>query len=355
MPSHAHAEPPIPFVTVTNWVRAARRCGIDIEAIFGAEGLDGAQLHPATATVSRELMQRIMNRCVDDTIRVGSPLPFPIALGETFAFEYLADVDTFITTSATLRDAARALAWIPPLVNPYLRFELTEHGSEARISLHHEVDDIPLDRAWAFTEAAFTTVIKFSRLLMGSQPLIGRISLRHPRHPHSDAFEAHHQVPVEHQAPLDALWFDRILLDRPLQGAFPTLHEIAAQRVIEQVAQRQVQQAREGQSSPPLIDQIERAFLAKPRLMGLGLGALAEELALHERTLQRRLKELGDSHSAIQGRVRYRLARQFLLDTELPIEDISERLGFADRRSFTQAFTRWSGHTPSQFRRQTAP
>ena len=31
-------------------------------------------------------------------------------------------------------------------------------------------------------------------------------------------------------------------------------------------------------------------------------------------------------------------------------EDIAERLGFADRRSFTQAFSRWAGCTPSQYR-----
>ena len=82
----------------------------------------------------------------------------------------------------------------------------------------------------------------------------------------------------------------------------------------------------------------------------LGLDALAQELGLHARTLQRRLKELGDSHSAIQSRVRYRLAREWLQNTALSVEDISDRLGFSDRRSFTQAFARWSGVTPSQYR-----
>jgi AraC-like DNA-binding protein len=50
--------------------------------------------------------------------------------------------------------------------------------------------------------------------------------------------------------------------------------------------------------------------------------------------------------------VRYKLAQQWLRDSSMPIEDISDRLGFSDRRSFTQAFSRWSGVTPSQYRRQ---
>jgi len=45
--------------------------------------------------------------------------------------------------------------------------------------------------------------------------------------------------------------------------------------------------------------------------------------------------------------VRYKLAQQWLKNEALPIEDISDRLGFADRRSFTQAFSRWAGITPS--------
>lgn len=355
MPHSAPAPQRIPFVTVTNWVRAARRCGIDIEAIFRAEGLTPAELHPSTASIERHTMQRVMQRCIADTRRLGTGQHFPIALGETFAFEYLADVETFIATSATLRDAARALAWIPPLVNPDLRFALSEHGEQARITLRFALDDTPLDATWPFTEAAFTTIIKISRTLLGEQGTVERVSLRHARHADSTTCETHFQVPIAHDAHIDALWFDRALLDRPLGGAFPALHEMAAQRVVEQVAQHQVRSqlaSDEPPASHPLVAQIETACQAKPRLLGLGLPALADELGLQVRTLQRRLKDAGETHSALLDRLRFRLARQCLGDPTLSIEDTSERLGFSDRRSFTQAFTRWSGHTPSAWRRQ---
>lgn len=351
------ADLPIPFVTVTNWVRAARLCGIDIETIFREEGVDARNLHPETATIRREPMQRIMERCVEAAHAVGSPRHFPLVLGETFAFEYVADVETFITTSATLRDAARALEWIPPLVNPYMAFSLAEHGNEARITLLYNLPDATPERSWHFTEAVFATTVKFSRLLLGGKELIGRITLRHPAHADSEQLAAHFQVPIEWGAPMDALWFDRALLDQPLRGAFPVLHEQAAQRVAQRVAERVEQTLVAGNPAEPghhLVGQIERAFQAKPRLLGLGLEALAEELQLHARTLQRRLKDVGESHSAIQARVRYRLSQQWLKDEALPIEDISERLGFSDRRSFTLAFTRWSGQTPSQYRRGAA-
>ncbi|MFT3858305.1 MAG: AraC family transcriptional regulator ligand-binding domain-containing protein [Aquabacterium sp.] len=349
-------EQPIPFVTVTNWLRAARLCAIDIETIFRSEQIDLNQLHPETAVINRAAMQRIMHLCVEATRRAGTGLHFPIVLGDTFAFEYLSDVETFITTSGSLRDAARALEWIPPLINPYLTFSLAEHGQEARIALQFKVPDGGFDISWPFTEGVMATLVKFSRVLLGPDAPLGRVTLRHPRHEHADLVEAHFQAPVEWDAPVDAIWFDRALLDHPLRGAFPVLHEQAAQRLAQKVAQRtEASAAADAGGSGPshaLIRQIERAFRDKPRLMGLGLEALAEELGLHARTLQRRLKEVGDTHSAIQGRVRYELAQQWLKNEALAIEDISDRLGFSDRRSFTQAFTRWSGVTPSQYRRQ---
>ena len=347
-PAAEDLDPQIPFVTVTNWVRAARLCGIDIERLFRDEHIDTVELHPETAVVKRSTMQRLMWRCVEASRALEGPRHFPLVLGDTFAFEYLSDVETYITTSATLRDAARALEWIPPLVNPYIGFALAEHGPDARISLRYRLADASPEEGWPFAEAIFASVIKFSRLLLGDEALIGRITFRHAPHAQAAQVERHFGVPVEWGAELDALWFQRHLLDMPLRGAFPTLHAQAAERLARKVAERG--DPLTPTASPALVSRIEQVFADKPRLMGLGLDALAQELGLHARTLQRRLKELGDSHSAIQSRVRYRLAREWLQNTALSVEDISDRLGFSDRRSFTQAFARWSGVTPSQYR-----
>jgi AraC-like DNA-binding protein len=53
--------------------------------------------------------------------------------------------------------------------------------------------------------------------------------------------------------------------------------------------------------------------------------------------------------------VRHALATQWLAQGNSSIETIGLRLGFTDRRSFTQAFTRWTGVPPSHWRRQGNP
>lgn len=97
--------------------------------------------------------------------------------------------------------------------------------------------------------------------------------------------------------------------------------------------------------------QLEHEFTRQPDLLGLGIGALAKRLRTSRRTLQRRLGEEGMTFSAVEARVRARLAEELLAEPKLSIEQVSERLGFTDRRSFTQAFTRWFGLPPSQMRR----
>ena len=349
------AEHPVPFVTVTNWVRAAKLCGIDIGRIFQEEGVDTSNLHPETAVIQRVTMQRVMQRCVEETRALDQGQYFPIVLGETFAFEYMSDVETFITTSPTLREAARSLEWIPPLLNPYMQFSLAEHGDEARMAVAFAHPEATADNTRYFTEGVFASLHKFTRLLLGGQQLFARITFQHAPDAGSAACEAFFQSPIAYEQPVSALWFDRALLDLPLRGGFPLLHEQAAQRVVQKVAkvaertEQQLHDASAGHAT--LVDQIEAALAHKPRLLGQGLEALAEELGLHARTLQRRLRDLGESHSGILARVRYRLSRQWLADPAQSIEDISDRLGFSDRRSFTQAFTRWSGSTPSQYRR----
>ena len=112
---------------------------------------------------------------------------------------------------------------------------------------------------------------------------------------------------------------------------------------------------------PParLASQIETLFRRHPELMGQGIERVAQKLNLHPRTLQRRLREDGESYGDIQDRCRYEVAVVHLKQPHRDLEAISELLGFSDRQNFTRAFKRWTGLSPREFRKQqsapTAP
>ena len=132
MSTPLHHEP-IPFITLTNWVKAAAQCGFNIEPVFREVGIEMDLIHLESATVNAPLLQKVMEACV---ARNRDPAQhFPFVLGETFAFDYLPDIDTFLATSPTLRDGLRVFDWVRELINPMIQVHLDEVGDEAHLVL----------------------------------------------------------------------------------------------------------------------------------------------------------------------------------------------------------------------------
>lgn len=349
MPAPLHPHPlPIPFITLPNWVKAAAQCGFNIAPVFRAAGIETDLIHLESATVEAPLLQQVMDACVART--AGTDQHFPFVLGETFAFDYLPDIDTFLATSPNLREAFRVFDWVRELINPLIRMRLEEVGDEARLLLQLG-DSGPLAGLPPypyFSEATFSSVVKFGRQLLGPEASFRRLAFRHARPAHGDAYEAYFRAPVLFDQPDNLLVVDRALLDRPLEGAFPALHRQAEYRVEQRLKQSPATTAE--RAVPALVTAIEQAFEAQPALLGQGIERMAAALGLHPRTLQRRLADHHQGYAELQDRARFRLATALLADRALDLETISERLGFSDRRSFTRAFSRWAGCSPSAFR-----
>lgn len=329
---------PIPFITLPNWVKAAAQCGFNIEPVFRRLGIHTDLVHLENSTITQPVLEKVFEACMARSKRGH----FPFVLGETFAFEYLPDIETFLTTSPTLREAARVFDWVTELINPLIELRMVEEGRNAALVLNADATELPA-RPW-FTETVFSSVIKFGRELLGERAHFMRLTFRHPAPPYARACRQHFRIPVVFGAARDALEFERKLLDLKLRGGFPALHEQAAYRVARRLAHLP--------RRPGLVEAIEKACEADPLLPGRGIEAVAKKVGIGSRTLQRRLKAVGDSFADLLGRVRYRQAMRLLEAADLDIEGISERLGFSDRRSFTRAFTRWSGVSPSAFRQR---
>ncbi len=329
----------IPFITLPNWVKAAAYCGFNIEPIFREHGIETDLVHLESATVSQQVMEQVIEVCVARSKRHH----FPFILGETFAFEYLPEIETFLTTSSTLREAAKVFDWVRELVNPFIRVRLEERGTIAALVLDMgdgEDANAPT-RPW-FVEATFASVVKFGRALLGGRGEFKRLTFRHRRPRYAKQYEQFFRLPVTFGQAHDAVEIERAMLDQPLAGGFPALHQQAEYRVEQKLAQRPRRRT--------LADTVEDLFARKPALLGAGIEQVATELELGARTLQRRLRDEGLNFAELQGRIRCRQAMYWLERPVPDIETISEQLGFSDRRSFTRAFTRWAGVSPSAFR-----
>ncbi len=78
----------------------------------------------------------------------------------------------------------------------------------------------------------------------------------------------------------------------------------------------------------------------------------AMKLDISVRTLQTQLAEDGLRFSDILERQRFELARQYLEQDNLSLDDVADLLGYAEQSSFGRAFKRWTGLTPKLYRQQ---
>jgi len=82
---------------------------------------------------------------------------------------------------------------------------------------------------------------------------------------------------------------------------------------------------------------------------------VAQLMALSVRNLQRYLKEQDTSFRKIVDNVRNNLASQYLIDSTLSLNHVSDALGFSNYSEFSRAFKRWNNMSPKDFRNTHSP
>ena len=160
--------------------------------------------------------------------------------------------------------------------------------------------------------------------------------LRGPLQPYQKYFRA----PVHFNASIAGCVFAARWLDQPVAKADSALRTSLRKK-----------------ASPPAYasfgDLVRREIqLTMPA--GLVEAEVARRLDVDCSTLRRRLAREGESFRAIIQEIRYQLARQLIRESELTLAEIAAALGFGELSVFSRAFRRWSGKTPSDWRKDGA-
>lgn len=153
------------------------------------------------------------------------------------------------------------------------------------------------------------------------------------------------QAPLRFNARHNALSFATHWLTRPVQQADPQLRQHLLQHIddMRRYADRDFR------------ERVYRALLVLVGKQRCTLDDLAHYFSLHQRTLNRRLKDSGTSFRELYAEARHQTACQLLCDTRSSIQTIATLLGYSDVTAFNRAFSRWEGMPPAQWRRHAQP
>jgi len=77
---------------------------------------------------------------------------------------------------------------------------------------------------------------------------------------------------------------------------------------------------------------------------------IAGRLGMSEVTVRRRLKNEDTSFRVLLQRRRIAISKRLLIETKMNILEVAQKVGYSETASFTRAFQKETGKTPSKFR-----
>lgn len=156
-----------------------------------------------------------------------------------------------------------------------------------------------------------------------------------------DALETYFGCPVRIGTTVNRLTLLRKDLDLPFLSYNKELLEILTPAVDQSLNEQCTRSIAE------TVKWILKRSLAGSRF---DMQAVANELSMSDRTLQRRLTDERTTFKQLLTQARHEQAREYLANPRLDIKEVAFLVGYEDQNSFYRAFRLWEGDTPSNWR-----
>jgi AraC-like DNA-binding protein len=238
------------------------------------------------------------------------------------------------TLGAALRSLVADLSVQDRVVVPSLEVE----GNKAVLS--YAVYQPGMESADQITDGAIACTVNAIRALLGADWAPMEVLLPRGQPSDTEPYRRHFRAPVRFDQEMAALVFPSRCLELRIAGADPLLRAMLE----EQISQLK------GHSGCEFSDDIRRLLRTQLTSNHHSADDIAHLLAMHRRTLSRRLQGSGMGYRAITNEIRFEIACQLLQDTQVPLAQIAATLGYSEASAFSRAFRRWSGQTPIAWR-----
>ena len=192
-------------------------------------------------------------------------------------------------------------------------------------------------------ECAFAWLLSIGRHGTGTRLSPVRVELLQPR-AHVKAIERHFGCPVVCGAVRNAIVFRAADAERPFVTRNAELLGMLAPQFEEELKRENADEN--------FLERVRSAIQQKLTGQRPTIEDIADALHVSPRTLQRRLQDEGSSFQRVLEEARHHLARHYLNNSFLELNEAAYLLGYNDANSFVRAFRTWEGMPPARWREQ---
>jgi len=190
-------------------------------------------------------------------------------------------------------------------------------------------------------ECCFAWVLSIARHGTGARLSPVRVEFVQPR-PHVKTIERHFGCRVVSGAPRNAIVFRAADAQRPFVTSNAELLGMLAPQFEEELRQES--------RNENFVERVRIAIQQKLTGRRPTIEDIAHALHISSRTLQRHLQDEGSSFQRVLEEARHQLARRYLNNSVLELNEAAYLLGYEDSNSFVRAFRSWEGVPPARWR-----
>lgn len=327
----------VPMPQVAGLVHAMETRGYAANDMLQGTGLTTDDLRDAECRVTFRTRIRQLENMIHLVDEPGFWLDWPtdVSISDFGLLGYA------MMSSATLEQAVQIAVKYHKMAGAMFELQFSVDGDEAVLRLDHLLAGGEIGHY--VVEELFKEITPLIRILIGEYDGPSTIRLNYPAPLPREKYARAFSCPVKFEQAWCEYRFDAALLCRPLAEA-----DSSTARTCEESCRKLLNQM---EIEEDIVSRICHLLLSKPGHFPK-LEAVADTLCLGNRTLRRRLKELGTSYQKILDDVKKELAIEYLQTTNLSVQEISELLAYSEVTNFRRAFVKWVGISPYQYRKQ---
>lgn len=309
--------------------------GLDANEVLSAAGVDSGIFDDPDNLISFNTRSRLMVHCA----RKAKCEHFGLLVGQQAGLYSLGLVGLLMRYSTDVGTA---------LNNLVRYFHLHAHGVSTSLQvrgdttiLGFQIHEGGVEGNDLVGDAAIAVMFNLLRELCGPDWKPTEIWTMHRTPDNTEPYRSFFKVRLRFNAELYGIVFHSSWLTVKL----PEVHSDVRRMVQKQIDSLAAQYR---DDFPEQVRTVLRAALLSGDARADRVAAL---FSIHSRTLNRRLNVYGLGYQDLLDEIRFEMARQMLVDSDLEVRVIALILQYADARSFIQAFRRWSaGETPARWR-----
>jgi len=328
-----------------SWARAVKTA-LDQRGLDGAALCREAGIDPASTNAETRLPLVATKRLWQLAVQATGDAAFGLHVASAVKPSTFLVLELSMNASSSLAEMFQRIVRFFRIVTDAAELDFTRHGDEYH--LRSDVSSQAVQPADESIDAFMSLFIRMCRARLGRDFCPLHLYLCRPAPADVSAFSQVLRTPITFGCAQNVLVLDRASCECQLDDGNAQL----AQQGDDIIRQYLVRTQNLSAVARSIALDVETVLIEMLPLGEPDQQAVARQLGLSVRSLQRRLATEGQTWKQLLEATRHKLALHYLRGTAHSIVDIACLLGYSDSANFTRACRRWEGRTPSMIRRE---